>query len=473
MKWWRRALKRERAPGETGARRGGHSNRSSRPGSRVVALFGALALAVPVGAAGAAPSLTVDESHAALRVDQDRIERRIGDLSRYGRNDDGGVSRVAFSQADIDGREYVTGLMREAGLTVRVDTAGNIIGRRPGSDPDLPVIMFGSHIDSVPHGGNYDGDVGSIGAIEVAQVLHENGVATRHPMEVIIFSDEEGGLVGSRAIIGDLSGEALEVMSHSGKTIGEGIRAIGGDPDRLGEARRMEGVVAAFLELHIEQGAFLHDEGIQIGVVEGIVGIEWWEITIEGKANHAGTTPMLKRQDALLAAAHLTVAVNEVALDTPGRHVATVGRMRVEPGAPNVIPGKVVMSLEIRDLSAKKIKRLYAVIAAHAGEIANKTETSMTFERLDVAAVPAPTDERMRRIIEETAHGLGLTTKRMPSGAGHDAQDMVRIAPTGMIFVPSVDGISHAPDEYTRPEDMANGANVLLHAVLKLDEREE
>ncbi len=404
-----------------------------------------------------------------LRVNAARIEQRIMKLSEFGRNPEGGVSRVAFSAADIQGRKYIMSLMQQAGLKVRIDAAGNIIGRREGRNPKLPPIVFGSHIDSVPHGGNYDGDVGVIGAIECVQVLEENGIVTDHPLEVVVFSDEEGGLVGSRAMIGELSEGALDVVSHSGKTIREGIRAIGGDPDRLHEAVRKKGDIKAFIELHIEQGSILDSEGIQIGVVEGIVGINWWDVTIEGFANHAGTTPMDRRQDALLAAAHLIIAVNRVVTGVPGRQVGTVGRIKAEPGAPNVIPGRVVMSLELRDLSAEKIQMLFDKIVEEARAIEKKTGTKITFTPIDVTAVPAPTDERIRQIIAEAAKELGLSYIFMPSGAGHDAQDMARIAPTGMIFVPSVGGISHSPKEYTRPEDMANGANVLLHTILKID----
>lgn len=405
-----------------------------------------------------------------LRVNARRIEQRILQLAEFGKNPEGGVSRLAFSEADIQGRQYIMSLMRQAGLRVHIDAAGNIIGRREGRDPHLPPIMFGSHIDSVPHGGNYDGDVGVIAAIECVQVLQEHGIVTRHPLEVIVFSDEEGGLVGSRALIGDLGPEALQVVSQSGKTIREGIRAIGGDPDRLEEVVRHKGDIAAFIELHIEQGSVLDSRGIDIGVVEGIVGINWWEVTIEGFANHAGTTPMNDRRDALLAAAHLIIAVNRVVTSVPGRQVGTVGRIRAEPGAPNVIPGRVVMSLELRDLSAEKIHMLFQKIKREAEVIARKTGTTIRFTPLDVTAVPAPTDERMRAIIAQVAEELGLSYMFMPSGAGHDAQDMARIAPTGMIFVPSVGGISHSPKEYTRPEDMANGANVLLHTILKIDQ---
>lgn len=404
----------------------------------------------------------------SLRTSVERIERHIAELSEFGRNPEGGVSRVAFSDADISGREYIKGLMKAAGLKVRIDSAGNIIGRRDGSE-DLPVIMFGSHIDSVPGGGNYDGDVGVIGAIEVAQVLNEGNVTTRHPLEVVVFSDEEGGLVGSRAMAGHLSDSALDLLSHSGKTIRDGIREIGGDPENLDTARYAPRDLAAFIELHIEQGAVLDDEGIDIGVVEGIVGINWWDVTIEGVANHAGTTPMNKRKDAMLAAAELTLAVNRIITSQPGAQVGTVGRIRAEPGAPNVIPGKVVMSLEIRDLSGEKIQMLFKRIEAEAIEIAKKYGTPISFAHIDVDAVPAPTDKQMRATIAAATEALGLSYKLMPSGAGHDAQDMARIAPTGMIFVPSVGGISHSPREFTHPRDMANGADVLLHTVLRID----
>ncbi|MCG8433358.1 MAG: Zn-dependent hydrolase [Gammaproteobacteria bacterium] len=404
-----------------------------------------------------------------LRSDAQRIEKRILELSQFGRNADGGVDRIAFSDADVAGRKYITGLMRDAGLRVRADTAGNIIGFKAGSDPELPVIMFGSHIDSVPGGGNYDGDLGVIAAIEAVKVLQENNVTTRHPLEVIVFSDEEGGLVGSRAMIGKLGKDALDVVSHTGKTIREGIRVIGGDPERLGEAQRKKGELAAFIELHIEQGAFLYEDGIDIGVVEGIVGINWWDVIIEGFANHAGTTPMNRRRDAMLAAAELTLAINKVVTGQPGRQVGTVGRIKAEPGAPNVIPGRVVMSLEIRDLSEKKMKMLFRQIEKQAKDIAQRTGTTIRFQKLDVASVPALTDTRMRSIIELSATSLGLSHMYLPSGAGHDAQEIAQIAPTGMIFVPSKDGISHSPNEFTSPEDMANGADVLLQTVLAVD----
>jgi len=398
----------------------------------------------------------------------ERMQLRIMQLSTFGANPVGGVSRVAFSEFDIEARKYIATLMTEAGLKVRIDTAGNLIGSRAGQQFLAP-IMFGSHIDSVPGGGNYDGDVGVIGALEVAQLLHDNRIPTRHALQVVVFSDEEGGLTGSRAMVGKLDASALQVKSHSGLTIAEGLRAIGGNPERLHEALRKPGELTAFLELHIEQGGILDEEGIEIGVVTGIVGIQWWDIVITGVANHAGTTPMDARHDAMLSAAELVLAINEIITAVPGSQVGTVGRLHAEPGAPNVIPGKVTMSLEIRDLSADTIWNMFQLIEARAAIIAGQRGTSIIFQHVPVDAEPAPTDERLQHIISRSAESLGLSSKYMPSGAGHDAQDMAQIAPTGMIFVPSAGGVSHAPDEYTSPQDMANGANVLLRAVLAVD----
>ena len=403
-----------------------------------------------------------------LRVNGQRIMDHILALAEFGKNPQGGVSRVAYGDADKQGREYVLGLMREAKLEVRIDAAGNLIGRRDGSGSSLAPLLIGSHIDSVPEGGNYDGVVGSLGAIEVAQTLAESKVTLRHPLEVVIFQNEEGGLIGSRAMDGELTEKELDLVSRSGKTIREGIKFIGGDPARLGEVRRKKGDIAAYLELHIEQGGNLDSEKINIGVVEGIVGINWWDVTIEGFANHAGTTAMNNRQDALLAAAKFIEAVNRIVTSVPGRQVGTVGRINAFPGAPNVIPGKVVLSLELRDLDAAKIKMLYDRVYAEAQSIAAASRTKFDFKEINVN-IPAPTDPRIRSLISESARDLGLSTKSMPSGAGHDAQDMARLGPVGMIFIPSVGGISHSPREFSHPADIGNGANVLLHTLLKLD----
>lgn len=420
-----------------------------------------------LGAAGTIAVERIFGYQSQLRVNGTRLIQHLEGLAEFGKNPQGGVSRVAYSEADRQGREYVMGLMRTATLNVNIDAAGNIIGRRAGS-AKVPSLLFGSHIDTVPEGGNYDGIVGSLGAIEVAQTLAEKGITTRHPLEVIIFQNEEGGLIGSRAIDGELTEKELDLVSRSGKTIREGIKAIGGDPEKIATVRRKPGDIAAYLELHIEQGGILATEKIDIGIVEGIVGITWWDVTIEGFANHAGTTPMNKRQDALLAGAKFIEAVNRVVNSVPGRQVGTVGRIQALPGAPNVISGKVVLSLELRDLDASKINMLYEKIRAEAEQIATNSGTKFDFKEINVN-VPAPTDARVRSHISESARELGLTTKQMPSGAGHDAQDMARLGPVGMIFIPSVDGISHSPREFSRPHDIANGANVLLHTVLKLD----
>jgi len=430
------------------------------------ALVTLFTVAVCLGTAAAALG---DES---IRANPERIEARIQALSQFGRTPEGGVSRVAFSDADLAGREYLGNLMREAGLEVRIDAAGNVIGRRAGRRDELPPILIGSHIDSVPGGGNYDGNVGVIGAIEVVELLNENGIETRHPLEVVSFTDEEGGLTGSRAMIGKLTADAMEVVTHSGLTIREGIRRVGGDPDRIERGARKPGDLKAYIELHIEQGAILHEADVDIGVVEGIVGIRWWEVTITGMANHAGTTPMDRRRDAMVSAAELVLAVKRIAVEIDGRQVATVGRIRAFPGAPNVIPGRVTMSLEIRDLDADKMQQVFDRIEAEAERIAAARSTPIAFDEIVVASPPAPTDETMRETISRAAEELGLSHRRMPSGAGHDAQDIARIAPAGMIFVPSVDGISHSPDEYTSPEDMANGASVLYHTVIAVDRSE-
>lgn len=427
-----------------------------------------IALASALGGLALRPLLA--ETLLPIRVNGPRLLEHLQKLSEFGRNPQGGVTRLAYSEADRQGREYALSLMRAAKLETTIDAAGNLVGRRHGGmrGPQLPPLVMGSHIDSVPEGGNYDGDVGSFAAIEVLQTLDEARIVFGHPIEVIIFQNEEGGLIGSRAITSGLTATELELTSRSGKTIREGIRFIGGDSDRLATVRRKPGDIAAYLELHIEQGGILDREKIDIGVVTGIVGIKWWDVTIDGFANHAGTTPMDQRRDALLAAARFIELVNRTVTSIRGRQVGTVGRIQALPGAPNVIPGRVVLSLELRDLDAAKIEMLYQKIRGEAEKIGKATGTQFTYKEINVNA-PAPTDERIRDRISQSANELGLTSKRMPSGAGHDAQDMARLGPIGMIFVPSVGGISHSPKEFSRPADIVNGANVLLHTLMKLD----
>ena len=407
-------------------------------------------------------------SQSSPYVNGDRVMEHLNAMAAIGKDPAGGYGRVAYTEADRQGRDYVMGLMRAAGLTVSVDTAGNISGRRAGSDAKLPVLVIGSHVDSVPQGGNYDGVVGSLGAIEVAQTLADGHVTLRHPLEVLIFQNEEGGLQGSRAVSGELREEDLSLATRSGKTLREGIAFIGGDPARLAASRRKGGDIFAYLELHIEQGGTLAAEKIDIGVVEGIVGNSRWDVTIEGVANHAGTTPMNQRHDALLAASRFIEAVNRVVTSIPGRQVGTVGKIQAIPGAYNVVAGRVVLVLDVRDLDEARIEMLFSKMRDEAQQIAQDTGTKFSFQQV-VGDLPALSDPRLRQAIADSAKQLGLTTKLLPSGATHDAQSMARLAPSGMIFIPSIGGISHAPGEFSRPQDVVNGANVLLRSVPQID----
>jgi len=411
---------------------------------------------------------------AAPRVNAARLREHLEGLSVYGRPAGGsfadGVSRVAYSDADVAGRAYVMRLMEAAGLKPRIDAAGNIAARRAGAADDLPPVLFGSHIDSVPSGGNFDGDLGSLAAIEVVQTLNEAGITTRRPLEMVVWCNEEGvaynnGLYGSRAAAGHLEEGELDLVWNGVKKA-DAIRKVGGRPERISEARRARGSFHCYLELHIEQGGTLDRDGIPIGVVEGIVAIDRYDVEIRGFANHAGTTPMPERRDALVAAAYLTVAVNEIVRREPGRQVGTVGQIEVRPNAPNVVPGLVQLTVELRDLSAAKIVELAGLIRARAAEIARQTGTEIAMRQI-AHHDPALATPEVQASIEAACARLGLRSRRMPSGAGHDAQMMSLLGPMGMIFVPSVGGISHAPQEFSRWEDCARGADVLLETVLE------
>jgi len=404
-----------------------------------------------------------------LKVNGERIESRIFELAKFGRNENGHGYRVAFSKGDIEGRAWFLDLMKKGGLEPIIDEAGNIIGRRKGKNSSLKPIAFGSHIDMVPDGGNYDGTLGSLSALEVIEVLNENKMLTNHSLEVIVFADEEGSMIGSKALSGQVSPEILKQISQGGLTISEGVGAIGGNPGNIQNCLRNKGDIHAFLELHIEQGGILEKENLQVGVVEGIVGIEHWEVTVEGFANHAGTTPMNVRQDALLTASKFIIAVNEVINSLKGNHVGTIGKIAAFPGAYNVIPGKVTLGMEIRDLSSEKVELIFSEIEKRAVIIANDSKTKISFVRQPSVSKPALTDKSLQQIINAAAQSLGFTTKFMQSGAGHDSQNISRIAPVAMIFVPSVGGISHSPKEFTKKGDITNGANLLLQTILSVD----
>ena len=404
---------------------------------------------------------------APLRVNGARLNDALARFGSVGRTATG-INRVAYSEGDLAGRRFTLDLFAQAGLAPRIDAAGNIIARVPGTDRAAKPILIGSHVDSVTDGGNFDGPLGSFAAIEVARSLGEQRVRLRHPLDVVVWSNEEGGTIGSKSAIGMIGPADLDKVARSGKTIREGIALVGGDPARLDTVVLKKGDLACYLELHIEQGGLLEKAGVNIGVVEGIVGLRWFEVTITGFANHAGTTPMDQRQDAMLAAARFTVAVNEAVRGEPGRQVATVGRITALPNTTNVIPGSVVLTVDLRDLDAAKVERFSARFEALGREIGGATGTTFAFRRL-VDSAPAMADARVMGWIDASAAALGLSRQRMPSGAGHDAQEIAHVAPMGMIFVPSVGGISHSPRELTKPEDVVNGANVLMNAVVAAD----
>jgi N-carbamoyl-L-amino-acid hydrolase len=406
-----------------------------------------------------------------LRIDAARLQRTLERLSEIGRPAGGdfsaGVSRYAYSDADIAGRAYVMSLLREAGAEPRIDAAGNIRAVRQGDGGVSKPILIGSHIDSVPNGGNFDGALGSLAAVEVLRTLHDRDTKLRHPLEVVIWSNEEGGTIGSGLAAGILPPQALD-LTLNGIRRRDGLRQIGGDPDRLAGARIPKGSIHAYLELHIEQSDRLEQAGVKIGVVDGIVAIDEYEVEIVGVANHAGTTPMADRRNALLAAARLVEAVQEEVTREPGRQVGTVGELKVFPNVRNIVPGRVTHSIELRDLDAAKIQRIAGRIEARAQAIAADTRTTITIAATEHDP-PALADPAIQRQIEAAAAALSLSTMHLPSGAGHDAASMAAVGPMGMIFVPSVGGVSHSPRELTSWPDCANGANVLLQTLLRVD----
>lgn len=403
----------------------------------------------------------------APRVNSERLNGWLSAFDHIGRTA-GGINRVAYSPADLEGRAFTLDLLKQAGLRPSIDAAGNIFARTEGTQPTLPPIVIGSHVDSVTDGGNYDGPLGSFAAIEVARTLQDRGIRLRHPLDVVVWQNEEGGTIGSKLAIGALTDADLDKVARSGKTVREGIGLVGGDVARLASAVKRRGDIACYMELHIEQGGLLEKANKQIGVVQGIVGLRWFEVTITGFANHAGATPMDQRQDALLAAAMFTVGVHDAIRSEPGRQVATVGRLNASPNTTNVIAAQVVLTVDLRDLEQATIEHFTQRFEQLAHTIGETTNTTFAFKRL-VDSEPALADARVMDWIQSSADALGLSHQRMPSGAGHDAQEIARIAPMGMIFVPSVGGISHSPKEFTRPADCAHGADVPLNAVLAAD----
>jgi beta-ureidopropionase / N-carbamoyl-L-amino-acid hydrolase len=431
--------------------------------------------AAAVFRSGAGRAACAGTPSARLAINPERLRTNLEELSRFGRDAQGGVTRVAWTKPDIEARRFVMEtLMPAAGLKARVDAAGSIYGRREGTEI-LPVILFGSHIDTVPEGGIFDGALGSLSAIEVMHTLREKNIVTRHPLECVIWSNEEGthygrGLFGSRAVLGEFEPGELEEKDEQGIPIRDAVASIGGDLARIDAARRRPGEIGAYLELHIEQGGVLDRAGASIGVVEGIVGVVRYQVQITGESNHAGTTPMPDRHDALIAAARLVVAVNEETRRESGRQVGTVGKFAVHPNVPNIVPGQVELVIELRDLSLEKVAAIFQRIEARAGEISVASGTRIVM-RPTSSHAPALATPWIREIIAGAAAAEGFKAMDLPSGAGHDAQMIARIAPMGMIFVPSVGGISHSPKELTRWGDAANGCEVLYQTVIAIDKR--
>ncbi|MBJ30617.1 MAG: Zn-dependent hydrolase [Acidimicrobiaceae bacterium] len=413
-----------------------------------------------------------------LRIDGTRLLRRIEDLAAIGPIDGGGSSRLALTDEDRAGRDLVVAWMHDLGLTVTVDAIGNVVGTRPGRTAGPPT-MTGSHIDTVATGGRYDGNLGVLAGLEVVETLERHDIETEHPVAVAFFTDEEGArfppdMLGSLVYVGGLAlEEALDVVGIDGAVVGDELERIGyrGTSPCPGPAPR------AFVELHVEQGPVLEAEGTTIGAVTGVQGISWTELTVTGQSNHAGTTPMDLRHDAGHVAASIAVHARSVAARLNGRaeaegrddrQVATVGRLDLHPDLVNVVAGSATMTVDLRNTDEGLLREAEADVAAFVADLA-VDEGVVVVDRTLARFEPVAFDDRVVDIVADTAERLGHTVRRMPSGAGHDAQMLARVCPTGMVFVPSRDGISHNPAEHTDPDDLVAGADVLLQAIMALD----
>jgi N-carbamoyl-L-amino-acid hydrolase len=405
-----------------------------------------------------------------LRIDGRRLSWRLEQLAQMGAIAGGGVSRLALTPADKDGRDLVVGWMTDLGLTVSVDGVGNVVGLRAGLE-DGPPVMAGSHIDTVATGGRYDGNLGVMAGLEVMATLNDAGIVTRRPLAVAFFTNEEGSrfqpdMLGSLVYVGGLAlDRALETKAIDGEPLGDALRRIG----YAGPASVGHPAVHAYLELHVEQGPVLEAEGVTIGAVEGVQGISWTEFTIVGQSNHAGTTPMRLRHDAGYAAAEIAVFARRLARELGGDQVATVGAATLEPNLVNVVANKAVLTVDLRNTDEAQLQIAERRLFAFAEEVA--AAEGVTCARRTLARfAPVAFDPHLVGRVEAIAGDMGLSVKRMPSGAGHDAQMLARVCPAAMIFVPSVKGISHNVAEYTAPEDLAAGADILLRLVLELAE---
>lgn len=406
--------------------------------------------------------------HANLRINIERLLTRLRALADVGAIEGGGVCRLALGPEDKAGRDLVVGWMREAGLEVTIDRIGNVIGVRPGR-LDGPPVMTGSHIDTVRTGGRYDGNLGVLAGLEVIETLNDAGVTTEHPLAVAFFTNEEGArfapdMMGSLVYVGGLSAEqAHATIGIDGVSVGDCLRGI----DYAGAEACGNPSVRAFVELHVEQGPVLEAEGADIGAVEGVQGISWTEYSIQGVSNHAGTTPMRMRHDAGFVAAAVAGEVRNIARDMGGDQVGTVGALTLQPNLVNVVANSAVLTVDLRNTDETLLRQAEQRLASFVSQLAaaeGVTVTSRVLARFE----PVAFDPALVGRIERLARDHGRRVRRMPSGAGHDAQMLARVCPTAMIFVPSVGGISHNVNEYTEDSDVEAGANLLLSVLYEL-----
>lgn len=404
----------------------------------------------------------------SLAIDAGRLHARLEQLNAINRSEDHACCRLALTDADCRGRDMVRGWMEEAGLRVQIDRIGNIIGVRPGARSGASV-MTGSHIDTVATGGPYDGAYGVLAGLEVICTLNDHGITTLHPLAVAVFTNEEGArfqpdMMGSLVFAGGLSIEAaLAAKSEDGAVLGEELARIG----YAGSAPCGSPQLRAFVELHIEQGPVLHKEGGTLGAVQDLQGISWHELVIRGTSNHAGTTPMRLRHDAGYCAARISVFVRELAQRMGGSQVGTVGVTRLAPNLVNVIAREARITVDLRNTDAALLQQAWEALNQFVDELARAEGVAIEVRQL-VSTPPVRFDEGLLATIESVAADLGHDIRRMTSGAGHDAQMIARVCPAAMIFVPSVGGISHNPREYTEPQHIELGANVLLHTMIRL-----
>ena len=408
---------------------------------------------------------------SSISINGARLLDRIAELAQIGAIEGTqGCSRLAFSDADREGRDLVVTWMQDLGLTVTVDAVGNVVAST-SDDGAAGAVMAGSHIDTVGTGGRYDGNLGVLAGLEVIEATLAAGVDLQRPLAVAFFSNEEGSryppdMMGSLAYVGGMSVESvLEVTGADGSVVGEELERIG----YRGSAPCPGATPHAYVELHIEQGPVLDRAGLQIGAVESVQGISWTELVLTGQSNHAGTTPMTLRRDPMVVAAEVAVAARNIAVEFGGSQVATVGSLTLHPNLVNVVPAHATMTVDLRNTDEKALQRAEDELRKRTLELAQSEGidvNSRTLARFE----PVEFDDRIVDQIEQLATQRGLSTKRMPSGAGHDAQMMARICPTGMIFVPSVDGISHNPAEHTDEQDLIAGAQLLADAMLALTE---